>query len=176
MVVRAFEAIEPSIDDSAYVDAAAVVIGDVHLGACSSVWPMAVIRGDVNAIRIGQRCSIQDGSVIHATHVGPYTGDGQATTIGDDVTMGHQVIAHGCTIHDRVLVGMGAKILDGAIIESDVMIGAGTLVSQGKVLESGYMYYGAPVKKIRPLTEKELQYLTYTAAHYVKLHQRHQAG
>ncbi len=176
MSIRSFESMRPSIAETAYVDADATVIGDVVIGHESSVWPMAVIRGDVNAIRIGQRTSVQDGVVIHATHAGPMTGEGYGTHMGDDVTLGHQVIVHGCTIHDRVLVGMGAKLLDGAVIESDVMIGAGSLVSPGKRLESGYLYFGSPVKQMRQLTDEERVYLRYTAKHYVTLFQRHIAG
>ena len=174
MSIRQFESITPTLADSVYVDSTAAVIGDVVIGEGSSIWPMAVIRGDVNTIRIGERTSIQDGAIIHATHAGPFTGDGFGTEIGSDVTVGHQAVIHGCVIHDRVLVGMGAKVLDGAVIESDVMIGAGSLVSPGKRLESGYLYFGSPVKQVRVLTEKEREFLSYTSSHYVKLAVRHQ--
>ena len=175
-MIRPFDGIEPTIPASAFVDDSAVVIGDVVLGEDTSVWPTAVIRGDVNRIRIGARPSIQDGSVVHATHDGPYTPGGASTTVGDDVTVGHKVILHACTIHDRVLVGMGAIVMDKAVVEADVIIGAGSLVPPGKVLESGYLYVGSPVKQIRPLTEKEKEQLLYSAGYYVKLARRHRGG
>ncbi len=175
-MIRPFDGIEPTIPASAFVDDSAVVIGDVVLGEDTSVWPTAVIRGDVNRIRIGARTSIQDGSVVHATHDGPYTPGGASTTVGDDVTVGHKVILHACTIHDRVLVGMGAIVMDKAVVEADVIIGAGSLVPPGKVLESGYLYVGSPVKQIRPLTEKEKEQLLYSAGYYVKLARRHRGG
>lgn len=175
-MIRPFDGIQPTIPASAFVDDSAVVIGDVALGEDTSVWPTAVIRGDVNRIRIGARTSIQDGSVVHATHDGPYTPGGASTTIGDDVTVGHKVILHACTIHDRVLVGMGAIVMDKAVVEADVIIGAGSLVPPGKVLESGYLYVGSPVKKVRPLTEKEKEQLVYSAGYYVKLARRYRGG
>jgi carbonic anhydrase/acetyltransferase-like protein (isoleucine patch superfamily) len=175
-MIRPFSGIDPVIAASAFVDPSAVVIGDVHIGADSSVWPMSVIRGDVNSIRIGARTSIQDGSVIHATHDGPYTPGGAGTVIGDDVTVGHTVILHACTIHDRVLVGMGAIVMDKTVVESDVIIGAGGLVPPGKVLEAGYLYVGSPVKQVRPLTAREREQLVYSAGYYVKLAGRHQSG
>ena len=175
-MIRPFDGIQPTIPASAFVDDSAVIIGDVVLGEDTSVWPTAVIRGDVNHIRIGARTSIQDGSVVHATHDGPYTPGGASTTIGDDVTVGHKVILHACTIHDRVLVGMGAIVMDKAVVEADVIIGAGSLVPPGKVLESGYLYVGSPVKQIRPLTEKEKEQLLYSAGYYVKLARRHRGG
>lgn len=174
MAIRAFESIQPVIHETAYIDDQSCIIGNVTIGADSSIWPMAVLRGDVNRIEIGQRCSIQDGAVMHGTHQGPYTGDGHATILGNDVTVGHQATLHGCTIGHRVLVGMGAKVLDGAKVHDEVMIGAGSLVASGKILASGYLYVGTPAKPVRPLTEKEREYLSYTTAHYVRLHQRHQ--
>ena len=123
----------------------------------------------MHQIRIGKRCSIQDGSVLHITHAGPFSPDGFPLTLGDDVTVGHKVILHGCTLGNRILVGMGAIIMDGVVVEDEVVIGAGSLVPPGKVLESGYLYVGSPVKAIRPLTDKEKSYFTYTAANYVSL-------
>ncbi|MGM0634165.1 MAG: gamma carbonic anhydrase family protein [Pseudomonadota bacterium] len=152
-----------------------MVTGDVVLGEDSSVWPMAVVRGDIHRIRIGARTSIQDGTVIHVTHAGPYNPDGFPTTVGDEVTVGHNVTLHGCTIEDRVLVGMGAVVLDGAVVESEVVIAAGALVPPGKRLESGHLYVGAPVKKARPLTEEERGFFSYSATSYVKLKDRHLA-
>jgi carbonic anhydrase/acetyltransferase-like protein (isoleucine patch superfamily) len=154
-MIRPFQGIQPSIASSAFVDDSAVIIGDVVIGEDSSIWPLAVIRGDVNSIRIGARTSIQDGSVIHATHDGPFTPGGASTSVGSDVTVGHKVILHACTIHDRVLVGMGVIVMDKAVVEPDVIIGAGSLVPPGKVLQSGYLYVGSPVRQVRLLTERE---------------------
>ena len=121
---------EPRIDDSAYVDPTALIIGDVSVAAQASLWPYVVVRGDVNSITIGQRTNIQDHTVIHVTHDGPYSPGGIATTLGADVTVGHRAIIHACEIHDRVLIGMGAIIMDGAIVESDVLVAAGSIVTQ----------------------------------------------
>jgi len=173
MTIREFDGITPQIADDAFIDDAALVSGDVVIGEQSSVWPMTVIRGDVNSIHIGARTNIQDGCVLHVTHEGPY-GPGRSLQIGDDVTVGHGAILHACTIEDRCLIGMSATVLDGAIIQSDVMIGAGSLVPPNKELESGYLYLGNPIRRARALSEKEKNYLQYSAEHYVRLSQRHQ--
>lgn len=175
MTIRGFEQIDPFIDESGYVDSAATVIGDVAIGAQSSVWPGSVLRGDVQSIRIGERTNIQDGAIVHVTHDGEFSPGGFATHIGDDVTIGHRAIIHACTIEDRVLVGMGAILMDGAVVRSDVMIGAGSLVPGGAELESGRLYVGSPVKEKRELTDEELRFLRYSAEHYAKLAQRHAA-
>lgn len=167
--IRAYRNISPTLEDGAYVDPMATVIGDVVIGRDSSIWPFAALRGDVNHIRIGARTSIQDGSVCHVTHKSESLPDGWPLIIGDEVTVGHKVVLHGCTIGDRVLVGIGSIVLDGVVVEDDVMIGAGSLVPPGKVLESGYLYLGSPCKQIRPLKESELQHLPYSGRHYVKL-------
>lgn len=169
MSVRPFKDKVPQIAPGVYVDTAAVVIGDVVIGADSSVWPVAVLRGDVNSIRVGARTSIQDGSVLHVTHDHPDVPGGHPCVVGDDVTVGHKVVLHGCTIGDRCLVGMGAIVLDGARLEPEVLLGAGSLVPPGKVLEGGYLWLGAPVKRVRPLTDAEREKLRYSAAHYVRL-------
>ena len=169
MTIRTFKSITPKINKSAYVDEAAVVIGDVELGADASVWPMCSIRGDVNAIKIGARSNIQDGSVIHVTHRYSELSNGHATVIGSDVTVGHKVMLHGCTLEDLCLIGMGSTVLDGAIIRSKVLLGAGSLVPEGKELEGGYLWLGRPAKKMRALTEEELNWFEYSAMHYVKL-------
>lgn len=169
MPIKPFRNSTPQIAENVWVDDSAVIIGDVTIGVDSSVWPLVSIRGDMHHIRIGERCSIQDNSCLHITHASSYNPDGYPLVIGDDVTVGHLVMLHGCTIGNRVLVGMSSTILDGAVIEDDVMLGAGSLVPQGKRLQSGYLYYGSPVKQIRPLTEEELTYLKYGAANYVKL-------
>lgn len=172
MSVRSFENAYPIIPSSAYIDESAVVIGNVTLGEHSSIWPFAVVRGDINHIKIGARSNIQDGTIVHVTHAGPFNPQGFATDIGDDVTVGHQVVLHGCTIQNEVLVGIGSRILDGAVVESQVYIGAGSLVPPGKVLESGYLWLGSPVQKIRKLTQKELDFLAYSAKYYANLAQR----
>jgi carbonic anhydrase/acetyltransferase-like protein (isoleucine patch superfamily) len=159
----------PTLAAGVYVDDTALVIGDVQIGEDSSIWPMAVVRGDVHSIRIGRRCSIQDGSVLHVTHAGPHTGDGWPLSLGDDVTVGHRVVLHGCSIGSRVLVGIGSIVMDGAVVNDDVVIGADTLVTPGKDLESGYLYVGSPARQARPLSRKELDYFRYTAANYVRL-------
>lgn len=169
MKLRTYKAAWPHIDDSVYVDPQALVIGDVVIGPDSSVWPMAVIRGDVNTIRIGARSNVQDGSVIHVTH--PYLArpQGNAVSIGDDVTIGHRVVIHGCSIGNECLIGIGAIILDGAVLQDRVLLGAGSLVTEGKVLESGHLYMGSPARKARELSEEELKWFKYSAQHYVKL-------
>ena len=173
MSIRAFDKQIPKVDRTAFIDPAALVIGKVSIGQHSSVWPFAVIRGDVNTISIGDRCSIQDGTVVHVTHDGAMNPGGFPTQIGNDVTVGHKVMLHGCTIGDRVLVGMGAIVMDGVKIESDVVVGGGSLVPPGKILESGHLYVGSPVKKIRKLSEEELNYFQYTAGKYVELKEQH---
>jgi carbonic anhydrase/acetyltransferase-like protein (isoleucine patch superfamily) len=169
MSIRNYKNIRPQIAASAYVDEDAVVIGDVVIGEESSVWPMAVIRGDVNCIRIGRRSSIQDGSALHVTHRHEALPEGHPLLIGDEVTVGHNVTLHGCTIGDRCLIGMGSTVLDGAVLEGDVLLGAGSLVPPGKRLEGGYLWIGSPVKRARALTEAEREWLGYSAAHYVRL-------
>lgn len=169
MNVRNYKDKQPQIASSAYVDEAAVVIGDVVIGDDTSIWPMAVIRGDVNFIRIGDRSSIQDGSVLHVTHSHEAVPGGHPLIIGNEVTVGHNVTLHGCTIKDRCLIGMGSTVLDGAVIEEGVFLGAGSLVPPGKTLEGGYLWIGSPVKRARPLTEAEMQWLSYSAEHYVRL-------
>lgn len=176
MTIRNFEGMQPRIDASVRIDATALIIGDVAIGADSSVWPMAVIRGDVNAIRIGARTNIQDGAVVHVTHDGEFTPGGFATSIGDDVTVGHRAIIHACTIGDRVLVGMGAIVMDGAVVADDVIIGAGALVPPGRKLVSGQLYVGSPVHARRALTDEEYRMLPYSAHHYVDNARRHGNG
>lgn len=146
-VVRPFRGVHPTLGAGAFVADTASVIGDVVLGEQASVWYGAVLRGDVAPIRIGRRSNVQDGSVVHATT------DLSTTVLGDDVTVGHRVVLHGCTIEDRVLVGMGSIVLDLAVIEHDVIVGAGSLVPPNARLESGWLYLGSPVKKVRPLRD-----------------------
>ena len=175
MAIRTFAQHTPRLGERAFVDTSAVVIGDVEIGTDSSVWSLTVIRGDMHRIRIGKRTSVQDGSVLHITHAGPFNPDGFPLLIGDDVTIGHKVMLHGCTVGSRILIGMGSTVMDGAVVEDEVIIGAGSLVPPGKRLESGFLYVGSPVKQARPLTEKERSFFTYTAGNYVKLKDQHLA-
>jgi carbonic anhydrase/acetyltransferase-like protein (isoleucine patch superfamily) len=165
--IRSYKGICPQVGARVYIDSSSVLVGDIRIGDDSSVWPLVAARGDVNYISIGDRTNIQDGSVLHVTHKNAENPDGYPLIIGNDVTVGHKVMLHGCTIHDRVLVGMGAIVLDGVIIEEEVMIGAGSLVPPNKRLESGYLYVGSPVKQARPLSEKERAFLQKSADNYV---------
>ena len=176
MAIREFEGVLPNIDPSAYIDDAALVIGDVEIGKDSSVWPFVVIRGDVNRIRIGELTNIQDNSVLHVTHDGPYNPGGYALQVGNRVTVGHRAILHGCTINDNCLIGMGATIMDGAVIQTNTIVGAGSLVTPGKLLESGYLWLGSPVRQVRPLSDDEIKAIEYSTNHYVKLKNRHHAS
>ncbi|SEL26429.1 gamma carbonic anhydrase family protein [Acinetobacter sp. DSM 11652] len=167
--IRKYLETYPQFDTTNYIDPTALVIGDVFLAENVSVWPYAVIRGDVNFIRIGKNSNIQDHSMLHVSHKKADKPEGSPLIIGEDVTVGHHVKLHGCTIGNRVLVGIGTIILDDVVVEDDVMIGAGSLVPPNKVLESGYLYVGSPVKKVRPLTDKEKAFLPYSAQNYVKV-------
>ena len=167
-VLRPYKDLFPTIGQRVMVDPTSVVVGDVRMAEDVGIWPLVVIRGDVNYVEIGARTNIQDGSVLHVTHKSSYNPEGNPLLIGEDVTVGHKVMLHGCTIGHRVLVGMGSIVLDGAVIEDEVMIGAGSLVPQNKRLQSGYLYLGSPVKQIRPLTEAEIEGLKYSANNYVK--------
>ena len=169
MSIRSFNNITPTIGKNVYIDEQSAVIGDVVIGSESSIWPFTSVRGDVNKIRIGERCNIQDNSTIHVSHDSEHQPGGVATIIGDDVTVGHQVVLHACTIGNRCLIGMGSVIMDKVIIEDEVIVGAGSLVTQDRTLESGYLYIGRPAKRLRELSEEEKKYLSYSAQHYVRL-------
>ena len=169
MGIRSFQNKVPRQDQRVFVDPAATVIGDVELGEDSSVWPGAVVRGDMHRIVIGARTSVQDNAVLHITHDSAFNPGGFPLTLGDDVTVGHQAMLHGCTIGDRVMIGMQTMIMDGAVVENDVMLAAGSLVSPGKRLASGWLYRGRPARPVRELTAKEIEFLTYVAGNYVKL-------
>ena len=164
-MIHDFREHAPVIADSAFIVDSAQIIGDVVIGKESSVWFNAVVRGDVNYICIGDRTNIQDGCVLHVSR------DKYPLLVGDEVTVGHNVTLHACTIHNRVLIGMGAVILDKAVINSDIIIGAGTVVTPNTELESGYLYIGSPAKKLRRLSDSEIEFLTYSANNYVKLQQ-----
>ena len=159
----------PKIAPSAYVDESAVVIGDVVIGEDSSIWPLCAVRGDTNTIRIGMRSNLQDGSVVHVTHRYEAAPKGYPVVIGDDVTIGHKVLVHGCTIEDRVLIGMGSTLMDGAVIRSEVLLGAGSLVVEGQELEGGYLWMGRPARRRRALTDEERSWFAYVAKHYAEL-------
>jgi carbonic anhydrase/acetyltransferase-like protein (isoleucine patch superfamily) len=166
-VILPYEGKAPRIAPSAWVAEGAVVAGDVELGDESSVWFGSVVRGDVNHVRVGARTNIQDQSVVHVT------GGTHPTVIGDDVTVGHRAVLHGCTVHDRCLVGIGAIVLDGAVVGPDAMIGAGALVPPGAVVPPGTLVLGAPAKPKRSLTPEEVAFLKRSAASYVSLAARH---
>ncbi len=171
--LRDFQGLKPSIGERVLIDPSAVVLGDVTLGDDVSVWPQVAIRGDMHRITVGARTSVQDGCVLHITHAGPFNPDGWPLTIGCDVTIGHNATLHGCTVGDRVLVGMGATVMDSAVVEDDVVIAAGALVTPGKTLRSGYLYAGSPAREVRALSEKEMDYFCYSANNYVKLKNQH---
>lgn len=173
MAIRNFDGMNPEISEGVFIDEMALVSGNVYLGKQSSVWPMAVLRGDVNRIEVGERTNIQDGCVLHVTHEGPM-GKGRALKIGNDVTVGHNAVLHACTIEDCCLIGMSATVLDGAVIKENVIVAAGSVVPPNKELESGYLYLGNPIRQTRKLSEKEKDYFKYSAEHYVSLQQRHQ--
>ncbi len=174
MTIRHFENKQPDIDTTTFVDDTALVLGDVQIGKNSSIWPFTLIRGDVNAIQIGNNTNIQDNSVLHVTHDGPYNPGGFALKIGNNVTVGHRVILHGCQVGDSCLIGMGATVMDGAVIEANTLLGAGSLVTPNKHLESGYLWMGSPVRKVRKLSDEEIESIEYSAANYVKLKNQHQ--
>ena len=160
-MLRPFRGIVPSVDPSAYVDLSAQVIGDVHIGAESSIWMNVVIRGDVHRIRIGARTNVQDGTVVHVQ------GGTHPTTIGDEVTIGHGAIVHGCTIEDRCLIGMGAILLNGVNVGSESIVAAGSLVPEGFEVPPRSLVMGSPAKVRRELTDADAAAIRVYAANYV---------
>jgi carbonic anhydrase/acetyltransferase-like protein (isoleucine patch superfamily) len=174
--IRPFESHQPKIADDAWIDETAVVIGSVHIASQASIWPMCVVRGDVHKIEIGARSNIQDGSIMHVSHDSHYLPGGRPLLIGDGVTVGHRVLLHGCEIANDCFIGMGSTILDGARLQQGVMLGAGSLVPQGRTLEGGYLWLGRPARRVRVLTEREQEMISYTAEHYVKLARRHSSS
>ncbi len=175
MAIRTYLNISPTIKSRVYIDDMALVLGDVTIGDDASIWPMCAVRGDVHKIVIGERTNIQDGSVLHVTADNRFNPGGHPLVIGNEVTVGHGAILHACTVEDLCLVGMGATVLDGAIIRSQVMVAAGSLVPPGKDLESGFLWIGSPVKRVRVLKDSELEYLSFSAQHYVDLKNNHMA-
>lgn len=167
--LRQFNGFSPILGTNVFIDTTAIVIGNVTIGDDSSIWPLTVIRGDVNGIIIGEGTNIQDGSVLHVSRPSSRNLDGYPLSVGNHVTVGHSVILHGCRIGNRVLIGMGSTLLDGAVVRDEVIIAAGSLVPEGKTLESGHLYMGIPAKKVRQLEEWELDMFTDTAKHYMAL-------
>lgn len=161
-MIRTFQGTKPTIPDSCFIEDTAVVIGDVVMGEDCSVWFNAVVRGDVNHIRIGSRTNVQDLCMLHVTH------DTHPLIIGNEVTIGHSVVLHGCTIKDRVLVGMGAIVMDGAVIGEDSVVGAGTLVVEGTVVPPKSLILGFPGRVKRGVSEAELAWIKESAENYVK--------
>lgn len=165
MAIYELDGAAPRIAGSAWVADSAQVMGNVELADDASVWFGAVVRGDTETIRIGRRTNIQDGSVLHADV-------GMPLTLGDDVTVGHQVMLHGCTIGDGSLIGIGAIVLNGAKIGKGCLVGAGSLVTEGKEFADGSMIIGSPAKAVRQLTPEQLEGLRQSALHYVENAQR----
>lgn len=172
-ILAPYQGISPRIGQQVYLHPSAVIIGDVELGDQVSVWPGVVIRGDVNHIRIGAGSNIQDGSILHVSHKSSWEPAGSPLLIGQNVTVGHKVILHGCTLEDECLIGMGSIVMDHVVVQQHVLLGAGSLVPEGKVLESGYLYLGSPARKVRPLSEGELAHFAYSAQHYMRLKQHY---
>jgi carbonic anhydrase/acetyltransferase-like protein (isoleucine patch superfamily) len=167
--IRPYKNKLPTSHSSNYIDSSAVLVGDITLESDVSIWPLVAARGDVNTITIGKRTNIQDGSVLHVTRKSKNNPQGNPLIIGEDVTVGHKCMLHGCTLGNRILVGMGAVIMDGAVIQDDVFIGAGSLVPPNKTLVSGYLYVGNPVKQVRLLKDSESAFLIQSAINYVEL-------
>ncbi|MBZ4417418.1 gamma carbonic anhydrase family protein [Myxococcus sp. RHSTA-1-4] len=170
MALRPFRGVSPHVHPSCFVEDSAQVVGDVELGEDSSVWFNAVLRGDVNPIRIGRRTNIQDLTVVHVTS------KTHPTHVGDDVTVGHRVILHGCTVGNRVLVGMGAVLMDGVEVGDECIIGAGALLTPGTKVPPGSLVVGSPGKVKRPITEEERAFLRKSAEGYVHLAAEHRAS
>ncbi len=162
-VILPYWEFEPKIDDTAYIFPHTTIMGDVTIGEHTSIWPQVVLRGDVHQIRIGKNTNLQDGAIGHVT-----TGR-HDLVIGDNVTVGHGAILHGCEVGDGALIGMGSRVLDGAVVEPGAMVAAGALVGPGKVVPSGMLWAGVPAKQMRPMNEDEIAYLEWSADHYVKL-------
>jgi len=168
-MIRSYRNTKPTLGKAVLIDESAVIVGDVVLEQDVSIWPLVAARGDVNTIHIGARTNVQDGTVLHVTRKSETNPNGFPLIIGQDVTIGHKCMLHGCILGDRILVGMGAIIMDGVVVEDDVFIGAGTLVPPNKVLRSGYLYVGNPMKEARPLKQSETDFLKLSALNYVTL-------
>lgn len=169
-MIRPFRGFNPQLGEGAWVAESAAVIGDVALGPRANIWYGAVVRGDVEKIRIGADTNIQDNSVIHVDSTG------FSTIVGQGVTVGHRVVLHGCHIGDGALIGIGAIVMNGAEIGAGALIGAGSLVTQGTKIPPGMLAMGTPCKVKRPLTDEEKEHLRESAEHYVALAQEHRTG
>jgi carbonic anhydrase/acetyltransferase-like protein (isoleucine patch superfamily) len=167
--LRSYKGRAPTLGARVYIDPAASVIGAVELGDDVSIWPGAVLRGDVNHIHIGARSNVQDGSIVHVTHDGPYSPGGFPTIVGESVTIGHAAVIHACTIEDCCLIGMHATVLDGAIVKKYGFVGAGSLIPPGKVVGERELWLGNPAKFVRLLSDRQIEQLHYSADHYVRL-------
>jgi gamma-carbonic anhydrase len=161
-LIKAVKGKYPSFGVNCWFAENAIIVGEVEMGNNCTVWFNAVVRGDVNVIKIGDNTNIQDGAVIHCTY------QKFATTIGSNVSIGHNAIVHGCTLHDNVLVGMGAIVMDGAVVESEALIAAGAVVLEGTRVESGFIYAGVPARKVKPVSDELRQIFTRTAGNYIK--------
>lgn len=167
--VRAYRGSVPTLGARVYIDPAATVIGAVELDTDVSIWPGAVLRGDVERIYVGARSNVQDGAIVHVTHDGPYTPGGHACRIGSDVTIGHAAVVHACTVEDGCLIGMHATVLDGAVVHHHAFVGAGALIAPGKSVGTGELWVGNPARCVRRLSDREIEALEYSARHYVEL-------
>ncbi len=171
--IRSFDGMTPALGERVYIDPQACVIGRVSLGNDVSVWPMAVVRGDMEAITVGDRVNVQDGAVLHVSHNGPHAPGGRSLTIGADTTISHRAMVHGCTIGERCLIGMGSIVMDGVTIGDDVIVGAGSVVPPNKHLPSGTVWMGAPAHQARVATAEEIKLNLYLATHYVAVKNRY---
>jgi gamma-carbonic anhydrase len=176
MPLIAYGGFKPKVANDAFVAPGCRIIGNVEIGAESSIWYNSVLRGDVNRISIGARSNIQDGTVIHVDSPSPGNPEGSQTIIGDDVLIGHMVMLHGSILHDRAFVGLGSIVMDGCIIESDGMLAAGAMLTSGKVIRAGELWMGRPAKKLRDLTPDEIARNQIGVAHYVQLAKAHKAA
>lgn len=173
MAIRSFKGKQPKLGNSVFVDESAIIIGDVTLEDDVSVWPTTVIRGDVESVYIDAGTNVQDGSVLHVSHAGPYNPQGYPLIIGKGVTIGHRAVVHACRVGNYCLIGIGAIVMDGAVLEDYIMLGAGALVPPGKKLGGGYLYVGMPAKPVRQLSEQEKAFLEYSYQHYIALKNEH---
>jgi len=164
-IILPYKGIYPKIDETAFIAPGAVVVGDVEIGPYTNIWFGVVIRADVNKVRIGARTNIQDGTICHVTY------NAADLMIGDEVTIGHNAILHGCHVHNGGFVGMGATVMDNAVVESGAMVAAGALISPKKVVKTGELWAGTPAKIMRSMTQAEVDYLPWSAEHYVRLGQ-----
>lgn len=171
--IMSFEGKTPQMGERVWVHPSSTIIGDVKLGADVSIWPGVIIRADVNHVEIGDRTNIQDGSIIHVTNPGANPPHGYPTIIGNDVTIGHGAMLHGCIVEEGVLIGMRATLLDGSRVEKHAILGAGALLAPGKVVKTGEVWVGAPARRIKTLTDKEIEGLFFSAQQYVTLKDRY---